>query len=93
MSGLLKGLQGVSAAAARFRGATQLGFNSWNARAKMNKLSNNPTLVGFDKWGNRYFEDESESFGARAIFPRPSSRRAPRVFGSPRSGLPCPLLR
>jgi NADH:ubiquinone oxidoreductase subunit len=32
-------------------------------RMKMNKLSNKPLLVGRDQFGNRYFEDSTESFG------------------------------
>jgi hypothetical protein len=39
------------------------GFHRWKMRMKMNKLSNKPLLVGRDQFGNRYFEDSTESFG------------------------------
>ena len=35
------------------------------ARFKMNKLTTTPTLVGTDLFGNKYYEDHDESFGAR----------------------------
>ena len=31
----------------------------------MNKLTTTPTLVGTDLFGNKYYEDHEESFGAR----------------------------
>ena len=64
MASLLKGLEGLQQAVGRGMGArANLGFHRWNARMKMNKVSNNPTLMGYDKLGNMYFEDQTESFG------------------------------
>ena len=62
---MLKGLMGLKEAVNRGTAArANLGFHRWNARMKMNKVSNAPTLVGRDEFGNMYFEDQTESFGA-----------------------------
>jgi hypothetical protein len=64
MAGLLKGLQELGAAVGRGTSLHgRVGFHAWKARAKMNKLSNAPSLMGHDQFGNAYYEDKTESFG------------------------------
>ena len=64
MANLANGLKNLSKGWNAYKVTSKTaGFHRMKMRLKMNKLSNTPVLVGRDEFGNRYYEDTSESFG------------------------------
>ena len=64
MANLANGLKNLSKGWNAYKVTSKTaGFHRMKMRMKMNKLSNTPALVGRDEFGNRYYEDTSESFG------------------------------
>ena len=82
MAGIVAGMARISS------NMGKLTFHEAKARFKMNKLSSEVSLVGTDMFGNKYYEDEKESFGATAASGQDQSTRSyqqlvPNVLVSP----------